>query len=1240
MIKNQLYPFLEKYINEYLHGFGKEQLAVGVMKGTIEIEKVNLKINKVLEKLDSQNMPIWLKAGLIKKIKIGCSLMNFIGETPLEVQIDDIELLVSPSCRWILENINSYIEENEDYINEKYDAIDNNSYNIFDKKLPIFDSSFLKKVRNSKLNKNIDNNFFVSFLKDKTKLTETIHKLLEKIIKLINSKNYYIKACINNIHIRFEDDIFNYYGGAIYGITIKKIDAVISTEGKYKKDMFTITDLNVYSKEVTSIDNFYVNSSYFLTQLKKNEDYKTTSCYYLDLHESYYTKLNNLYSYKNKTKEEKDNKYIVKNFNFTLKFDVKNIDNNVNIFESNAAKKRNLKINIYFASSDLNVYITPNLLGRLLSVQDYFKCYYLNEQIQQYKPMRKPYNNDNPLVRQAMFYNDVNNDVNYDNINYSFLNKRKLIVRDWLYYFVMFYRFKKAMYIKPYKNKLQEEFSKYYNICCSDAILSEMAENNDNKENKSINKSINKSRITNISASNTAKNKSSFNNKRKESQSSVANIVTCNNSDIFLNLFMDIKGIYLNIYENNINFFKGNLGDRLLININSPSLKITSNFKDSVTFESNIDVLKIINIVNNKEIVLNIPNKFNDNDYNISNACYVDMNHNNKTVHKESVISSFNVKNSNYVANNCLIDKEEKLIMNNILETSCNNDARSYNNYNYNYSNFTDVVEKYAYNNIANNNKRLALFNEVHSNVIKCDKPNKKSLLSLFADDIGINYSNNSNNKNYIQENKSNLTNNKKIVFRNAMRSNLIGNTNISINSPNRQRITVNNKNNKINTANNFSNLNNLSKNKISFTNYNLTNSNVNYNYNNNTTKSNNIKSINSPDYNYNNSLNKHIALKNNNNNIVKIPEDNNFISMFYIKSILNKSNYNDIKVKDSISSSIKGIKITLNEHDMNNILKILSGYTLLVKKVLKNKFDINTKISIKKNKSNDINSTDNFDAAITFNKMDSMKNNNYNQANKTKTNFNNNSSTSTSKVKNNYLSESYNMHKNIIALLKEKANLNKSIVSNKNNTITKDKNTSSVIKSSLVESVDNKLLTNITGIPYLKEYLLYLEEETKKYEESKYYKINNLSLLSNKKSNYYSSNALSKLFDNNSLFNFFEEHLIDIYLENNMFNLSVYTSDNNYNVKQKLGGIYSIKNIYRFNTTENGNMIARINDSKVELSNIKSWKDICDKVFKIIEDKLSMFKITIEPFIQLHANEIDLKTKVDVEREYNLNDN
>ena len=70
MIKNQLYPFIEKYINEYLFGFTKEQLNIGVMNGQIQLDNLIIRPDSTNQKLNELDLPIWLKAGMIKKIHI------------------------------------------------------------------------------------------------------------------------------------------------------------------------------------------------------------------------------------------------------------------------------------------------------------------------------------------------------------------------------------------------------------------------------------------------------------------------------------------------------------------------------------------------------------------------------------------------------------------------------------------------------------------------------------------------------------------------------------------------------------------------------------------------------------------------------------------------------------------------------------------------------------------------------------------------------------------------------------------------------------------------------------------------------------------------------------------------------------------------------------------------------------------------------------------------------------------
>lgn len=577
MIKNKLYPYIEKYINDYLYGFSKEQLEVGVMNGIINIEKVNIRVDKANEKLDSQNLPIWLKAGFISNIKIACSLMNFIGEKPLDVEIEEVEMLVSPSCRWIIINLNSFIEENEEYINEAYDSNDNNSYDIFTKKLNLFDGSIFKKKGN-----------FLNFLKDKSKLTETIHKLMTKVMRFYYQSNYFVNIKIKKVHIRFEDDIFNFYGGTIFGVTIDSMEISLSAEGKLKKDNIKVTNLNIYSQEVSSIDNFYVSSSFFLGQLNKE-----------GLGSEYYTEIQRIFNdiKAKKIKKEEKRHLILKEFNFLVKFGVQNQDNNLNLFTN--AKDKSLKAYFYIASSDLNVSINPNLIGKLTSMKDVFKSYFLNEQIQQYKPMRKPYNYSNDLVKSV-----INNK--------KFEYKRKLVVRDWIYYFIMFNKFKKAIYLKPFHNKLQEEFSKYYNICCSDSIFPDSPEKEEKDKDHDDNQSIAASRLSKITMTTISKMTDMKNRQsgKKENQKD-EKLLNPDNISLVFNMELNVKSIKVDIYDSQSGFIR----KLECINLNFENLKIksSSNMKDDFHFEVFIDKLSLSNTLNSNKVQVSISNHIENN---------------------------------------------------------------------------------------------------------------------------------------------------------------------------------------------------------------------------------------------------------------------------------------------------------------------------------------------------------------------------------------------------------------------------------------------------------------------------------------------------------------------------------------------------------------------------------------------------------------------------------------------------
>ena len=82
--------------------------------------------------------------------------MNFIGDNPLEVEINDLELIICPSFKYVVKNLNSFIFEKENHFLEPYDATDNNSHEIFGQKVNLCDGN--KNKKNEEIHKIFDEN--------------------------------------------------------------------------------------------------------------------------------------------------------------------------------------------------------------------------------------------------------------------------------------------------------------------------------------------------------------------------------------------------------------------------------------------------------------------------------------------------------------------------------------------------------------------------------------------------------------------------------------------------------------------------------------------------------------------------------------------------------------------------------------------------------------------------------------------------------------------------------------------------------------------------------------------------------------------------------------------------------------------------------------------------------------------------------------------------------------------------
>ena len=468
MLKNQLYPYIESYLKDYLHGFTKEQLDIGIRDGQIKFENLNLRPDGVNQKMDEKNIPFWIKAGLISKITIGCSIMNFIGEKPLDVLIEGFDIILNPSYKWIIKNIDSFIIENKIMMKSVYDPNDNNSMDIFTKKINVLDNSIFKKE------------YIEEIFKDKTKISNELNKMIKFCTKFYYQKNFLINLTIKNIHIRFEDDqLINYLGDLALGMKIDSLELILSSEGIMKKDFLKINKLCLYWEDPAEI---LIPSSLLNISIKDGK-----------LDESYYTNVQKIKF--QKFKYSKNNKFIVQNFSFSVKFGTKFIHNKSKIDFFNKENNNNYKFYTQFISNDLNFNFFPELMKINQNFSKFVSEFSVLEQVQDFKPMKKPYNIKSQTFLEFMEFINKNKNPKY---NKNFIRKKKMLVRDWLYYFYWCQKCKLSLIGKKI-NPLRLEFSRFYNLCFNYQndffnnnlnILDSKENNNSNNINNNINTNI------------------------------------------------------------------------------------------------------------------------------------------------------------------------------------------------------------------------------------------------------------------------------------------------------------------------------------------------------------------------------------------------------------------------------------------------------------------------------------------------------------------------------------------------------------------------------------------------------------------------------------------------------------------------------------------------------------------------------------------------------------------------------
>ena len=454
ILKNKFYPYIEKYIKEYLHGFEKDRIDIQLTKGEVNLEKMSLRPDTINKIMDEQNVPFWIKVGLITKIHVGASLLSVIGEIPIEVEIEGINIILSPSYKWIINNIDKLKnKDNNDMSSETPNPLGND---IFNKKPDEFDTSVfnIKKIQ--------------EIFTDKTAISNILNGLFKSLYSFYTAPNFSVNIKIKKIHIRFEDDeLINYTGDIAYGLRIDLIQIKAGNKGNMKKNGIKLESLDIYWEDNAKI----LISSQFLNSCI--EDGKLQERYYKNLKTVRFEKFENLIS----------TKYIVQDFNFSLNLGTKSEKRgDLDIFNLKTPPSM-----VYFqlASNELNVNCYPDFLKIMNNFNEFLSQFPIIDKVKDYRPFIKPTNGNN--------LNYMNLVENYRKNVIDNKNKGKMLVRDWINYIYWFQKSKNGEKRKII-NPIRTEFVRFYNICFKKMDIHEKKEEkapSKEEKNKSKEKSTN-----------------------------------------------------------------------------------------------------------------------------------------------------------------------------------------------------------------------------------------------------------------------------------------------------------------------------------------------------------------------------------------------------------------------------------------------------------------------------------------------------------------------------------------------------------------------------------------------------------------------------------------------------------------------------------------------------------------------------------------------------------------------------
>ncbi|OMJ95915.1 hypothetical protein SteCoe_644 [Stentor coeruleus] len=196
VIKSTIYGLIKKYLAEYLYGFSKDQLEIELLSGMIELVNVNFKPTKVNELLLKKGQPIFLKCGLIGKLKIKYNYRNILS-SPVEITINELLLVFGPilidSNQEFIEQFDTAQSEDKDQIGDTHsEGESGDPFNLIENTMRSQTPNFALSLKGFQLKEDI---------------IPKQEGIFEKYISTILQN---LSITIDTMHIRYEDETYPY----------------------------------------------------------------------------------------------------------------------------------------------------------------------------------------------------------------------------------------------------------------------------------------------------------------------------------------------------------------------------------------------------------------------------------------------------------------------------------------------------------------------------------------------------------------------------------------------------------------------------------------------------------------------------------------------------------------------------------------------------------------------------------------------------------------------------------------------------------------------------------------------------------------------------------------------------------------------------------------------------------------------------------------------------------------------